>query len=461
MLPHLGPKASATEYLPSDLSPPRLVDSSPAPTTQDHPSLENYSNLKNCPSLDQRPAPCSNSEFAYKLLDIEKESPSFEKASKALELLALQGPYTKLTVSKLHLPSFQNGQAILTGYLINTILIPLCLEGFIHVEELLQYRPYLPYVCQSFLEPDLRLIDPSFEDLVHHSLAQALKQQDTPCKDYTYEDVQALVFSCTTRPHSLGALRFIDMHCGHLGYRPVLSVLVKGLLGAIRYTNLEEVSKTLNETYTTKKSNQTEEDVAAEESHQTEESSEEEGISEAEESNNIEESNNMEESSEEEEISGAEEGSETLEADISPKVSYFIFFSYNLSQSLQLYGAPSGQGKNGLYTHAYSRKQDLKEAIEDLETSMIEALGQLYRVNLYILHMLKAHNQTLSSDTSPSLCPSVYDGTLEQILYGLNTQAQFAYLYPEEPFNSESILNAHMIANSAQTGISYLQAHFH
>lgn len=216
---------------------------------RDQPKTDTLSNtplkllpLTNCPSLMNTVSWVSNDSFAERLLILEKDPPGFQKARQVLEFLDLsQKQSLELQSLNCVFPKFQKGREVLETYLVNNLLLPLYLEGFIAINELIPYKNYLQYVAKDFLNWPHKLINLSLEDRVKYSLARALKENQLPFQDYTKEDIEALVLQHVAKSHPLGALRCIDMHCSHLGYRPVLNKFVGGLFGALREINLDDM----------------------------------------------------------------------------------------------------------------------------------------------------------------------------------------------------------------------------
>jgi hypothetical protein len=218
--------------------------------TQERPAQERPSvydsrpNLESCPSLETQQLCFQNDLLARSLLKLEQEPPSFKKGQDALKLLNL---FPREALPHETMPEaiarHQKDQEVLLCYLINTLILPLCLEGFIPLSELTNYPNYKNWICDSFLNPQVRLIDPKLEDLIKSGLAKALKHNEIPFKDYREEDIMNILLTHLVQHYALSDLRFLDTHCSDLGYRPLLARFVRGFLEAIKSSDIESFHK--------------------------------------------------------------------------------------------------------------------------------------------------------------------------------------------------------------------------
>lgn len=217
-------------------SPP---SSSPSSTEQTPIVSRSRVQLADCPTLAAKELWCQNTLLARSILQLEQEAPRFQKGGKALQLLEL--------FAKQHLPEFipsdldtlQKDKTTLLSYLINNIVLPLCLEGFIPVSGLTKYAHCTNLISDSFLSPPLRLIDPTLDDVIRSSLANALKNRTRPFQDYSLEDFLPIFITHPIHPYPLESLRFLDTHCSHLSYRPLLTSLVESTLETIKTLDTE------------------------------------------------------------------------------------------------------------------------------------------------------------------------------------------------------------------------------
>ncbi len=218
--------------------------------TQERPAQERPSvyasrpNLETCPSLEAAQLCFQNDLLARSLLKLEQEPSSFKKGQDALNLLRLfpreDLPHDTIPEAiKMH----QKDKETLLCYLVNALILPLCLEGFIPLSELASYANYKDWICDSFLNPQVRLINPKLEDLIKSGLAKALKENELPFQDYNEEDITHIVVAHSVNGYLLSDLRFLDTNCCHLGYRPLLTDFVSRLLVTIKSVDIEYFHK--------------------------------------------------------------------------------------------------------------------------------------------------------------------------------------------------------------------------
>lgn len=231
---------------------PRLEATGIAPynTKQPIPRQEKSSvpaskpNLESCPSLKAEQLCFQNDLLARSLLKLEQEPSSFRKGQDALALLrtfpreALRPETIPEAIAR-----YQKDKEVLLCYLINALILPLCLEGFIALSELASYDNYKDWICDSFLNPQVRLINPKLEDLLKSGLAKALKENELPFQDYSRADITHILVAHPVNHYRLSDLRFLDTNCSHLGYRPLLTRFVSSLLVTIKSVDIESFHK--------------------------------------------------------------------------------------------------------------------------------------------------------------------------------------------------------------------------